>query len=421
MASSKRTTKRLGLSARAAARRWFARAKQMITTEPKDATSHAGDEVAAQEVARAAAELGGGAAKIAQLLGYRAAPTTDDARAALAGMWDDAPPMSAADARGVIADDLGKQPGELFDDWSDEPFAAASIGQVHRAGEYAVKVQYPFIADALRDDLASDALVKKLAGTGVAQGLDDDAVAAIRRAVLNELDYRAEADALARFGAAFAGDDEIVIPALSAEHSAGRVLTMQHVAGRRLRDVAADPAQGLRNRVGRIIFRYAWSAPLVHGLVQADPNPGNYLVTDDPVRVAFLDYGCTAELDTETVDLERQLWRALLYHDRIEAADRFRKTLLELGLVPNPRAFHSELCREWEHLVIAPFERTKFLWTEQYASDLTTYTQGMLRSGKLRLPAPLVLLWRQRLGVASVLGMLRPTATFRDLLSAMVD
>jgi len=424
MAGPKRTTKRLGFGARATARRFFARAKQILTTEPGDATSNAGDETAAQQMALAGAELGGGVAKIAQLLGYRAAPTTEDARSALASLWDSAPPMTAETANLLIGEELGKPPDELFTEWNPTPFAAASIGQVHRAsgaGEvYAVKVQYPSIADALRDDLSSVSLVKRLAGAGLAQGIDDDSVAAIRSAVLAELDYAREADALRRFGAAFAGDDAIVIPQPIAERCSSRVLTMEYIDGRRLAEVAASAGQHERDVVGRIIFRFAWAGPLQHGLVQADPNPGNYLVMDQPTRVAFLDYGCTTELDQSVVDLERQLWRALLHHDRIEGADRFRRVLLDLGLIASPRAFHSGLCREWEQLVIAPFERKNFMWTAEYAADLSTYTASMIRSGKLLLPAPLVLLWRQRLGVASVLGMLGPTATFRDMLSEMV-
>ncbi len=425
MADAKRTTRRFGLGARAAARRLFARAKQVLTTEPGDAKAHAGDEAAAQDMGLAGAELGGGVAKIAQLLGYRAAPTTNDARQALASLWDDAPPMSADEAAQVVSDQLGKPADQLFTAWTAEPFAAASIGQVHRAQlgdeQLAVKVQYPSVADVLRDDLASDSLVKRLAGTGIAKGLDDGAVTTIREAVLAELDYTAEAAALRRFGDAFAGDSDIVIPRLVDQCSSALVLAMEHIAGRGLLDVAAEGSQHIRDRVGRIIFRFAWAGPLQHGLVQADPNPGNYLVMEDPIRVAFLDYGCTARLDDDVVSLERRLWRALMYHDRIEAAERFRRTLLDLGLIVNMRAFHSELCREWERLVVAPFERNNFLWTAEYAADLTTYTAGMLRSGRLQLPAPLVLLWRQRLGVASVLGMLRPTATFRDLLAAMID
>jgi predicted unusual protein kinase regulating ubiquinone biosynthesis (AarF/ABC1/UbiB family) len=420
-----RKTKRWGLGAKSAAKRFFARAKQILTEEPGATDLDAGDAAAAEQLATDAAILKGGVAKVAQLLGYAAAPDDPDARAALAALWDSAPPMSAADARQVVTEDLG-EPEEVFSSWDSEPFASASIGQVHGAtgeGEdtdYAVKVQYPDIAKALREDLESKGLAKQLAGADMDRGIDDNAVEAIRKAVLRELDYGAEAEALSIFRRRFRTDKEVIVPRVHKDLSSPRVLTMERIHGRPLVQVIAEGTEELCDAVGTIIFRFAWRGPLRYGIVQADPNPGNYLVLEDPIRVAFLDYGCSIELDEDARRADLSVWKALLYHDPIMGAERFRYALHQTGMIPNLRSFHTDLCREWEQHVAAPFLDTQFTWTQEYAEDLAAYTAGMIRTGKLRLPAKLVLLWRQRMGTAAVLGNLEPTANFRGILRTII-
>jgi predicted unusual protein kinase regulating ubiquinone biosynthesis (AarF/ABC1/UbiB family) len=263
-------------------------------------------------------------------------------------------PAGAQVIEAVVRAELGAPPAELFAHWSDEPFAAASLGQVHAAAgaddtAYAVKVQYPNAAAALRDDLTGDRLVRKLAGTALGARLSPAAVASLRDAIHRELDYRAEAAAAARFARAFADVPDIVIPAVLAARSSGRVLTMQRVSGLSLPEVAAGP-ESLRAAVAAALLRFAWIAPLRHGLVHGDPNPGNYLVLPGPpVQVAVLDFGCAAELDQPTHDGERAVWRALLHGDLFAAAERFRQPLRAQGMVASTRSFGEDVYREWEH------------------------------------------------------------------------
>jgi len=413
-----------------AARRLLARAKVVLTTEPGQSGVDAVELAEARERARGASELKGGVVKVAQLEGYFHGPGAAfdaDARAELTWLWDALPPMSAEAARQVVREDLGMPPEELFASWEAEPFASASIGQVHAAvgrdgAEYAVKVQYPEAAEALRADLESARLTRQLAGADAGQTLDEDSVEALRKAVLRELDYEAEAEAQLRFVAAYEGDPEIVVPDVNQALSSKRVLTMRRIAGRRLAEVAAEDDPSLRAAVARILFRFAWGAPLTHHLLNADPNPGNYLqVPGDDVRVAFLDYGCTAELDEATIANERRLWSAFLRSDPFDAAEQFRMALQELGMVRDPSTIFGGLYREWERLLFAPFATTaEFGWSRRYAYDLTDTTSRLVRGGGLCLPAPVVLLWRQRLGVAAVLGSLEARIGFRPLLQEMV-
>ncbi len=238
--------------------------------------------------------------------------------------------------------------------------------------------------------------------------------------MLRELDYRAEADAQERFAAALAGDAGAIVPALWRQRSSARVLTMERIHGATIAETAAGDLDR-RREAADIILRFAWVAPLGHGLIHADPNPGNYLVVDAPTRVAFLDFGCTAELEPAQRESERALWGALLHHDQFAAAEGFRVELDRAGLVRDPTVMFQEPYREWERLVTAPYtDPVRFSWSRAYAAALIEATRSLIFAGLLRLPGPLLLAWRQRLGVAAVLGLLDADVDARAALAAAV-
>ena len=123
----------------------------------------------AEQVTEALGQMKGAVMKLGQMVSYLDQGLPEHVRAALAELQQDAPPMSAELAAGVIVDELGKEPDDLFDEWDPRPIASASIGQVHRAITHdgqavAVKVQYPGVADAVASDLDSVGLL--FAGMG---------------------------------------------------------------------------------------------------------------------------------------------------------------------------------------------------------------------------------------------------------------
>jgi predicted unusual protein kinase regulating ubiquinone biosynthesis (AarF/ABC1/UbiB family) len=421
----------LGADVKVGLRRFFTRAKQVLTTDPtgSDEEDRIVEDAGAEEMARQAARMKGGVAKVAQLLAYTAGgDTTAGARAALGKLWDQVPGTSPAAIARVVEEDLGKPPHQLFAKWSAEPMAAASLGQVHAATghdgvEYAVKVQYPGIAAALRDDLASESFARKLAGTEIGKTIDGEALEVLRRAVAGETDYRAEAAWAARVAQAWEGDPAIRVPRVDSSRSSARVLTMTRAHGHTVVDAAALD-QATRDAAGAAIFRFAWGTPLVHGLLQADPNPGNYLIeraSDGQVHVTFLDYGCVVELDESVRKLDRALWHGILHDDAFDGAEKFRMAMAEQGLLARADTLATNAHRDWERLLARPLTgHGNFTWSRAYAADLGDATRRVLAAGGVRLPAPLLLLWRQRLGVAAVLGMLSPTLPFRRLLIDLI-
>jgi predicted unusual protein kinase regulating ubiquinone biosynthesis (AarF/ABC1/UbiB family) len=407
---------RLTTFARAAMSRLMASARRVLTTDPE--TQGPGDEAEAaeaRELARAGGELKGGMAKLAQLMGYQLGPggvADADARAALGELWDHAPGVDRDAVRRVVSEDLGAPPEEVFAAWEDEPFAAASLGQVHRARtrdgiEVAVKVQYPGVAEALRSDLSSPRILRRLAGADVGRTLSHGAAAVLRDAVLAELDYVAEAKWLERFRRALAGERDMVVPRLHGPLSSARVLTADYLTGTAL--PVFDGDDETRAAVARLLFRFCWGAPLGHRLLNADPNPGNYLVLPEG-RVGFLDFGCAVELDEELVAADRSLWRAVLRGD----GERLRYAVVEEGLLARARTLDSDTFRRWEAYIAAPFSRARFDWTAGYAKGLAGLTSQLVRAGGMSLPPGAFLLWRQRLGAAAVIGMLGADTTFRE-------
>jgi predicted unusual protein kinase regulating ubiquinone biosynthesis (AarF/ABC1/UbiB family) len=430
-----RAFRRWSAFARARARDLLTRTRNLLLKDPgPEGAPDEAEQAAARELVRSAGELKGGMAKLVQLMAYLQGPgavADPEARSAMGALWDRAPAVPADVVRAVILEDLGAPPEQVFAQWEPEPFAAASLGQVHAAvgtqGEaLAVKVQFPGVAEALRDDLASPDLLRRLAGNDVGRALDPRAIETLRAAVLGELDYTAEGEAMERFARAFRGDDTVVIPRWHAARSSRRVLTMDRITGRTFADVAREATEAERAATGLTLFRVTWGAPLRHGLLNADPNPGNYLVLDAARgRVAFLDYGCTTTLDEGTLSADRELWRSLLVRDQFGfGGEAFRHAVHEEGLVDkaHARTLDSDTYREWERYVTYPFRQSEpFEWTAAYARRIAELTAELVQAGGFRLPAAALLLWRQRLGVAAILGALRPRANFRAALAELLD
>jgi predicted unusual protein kinase regulating ubiquinone biosynthesis (AarF/ABC1/UbiB family) len=424
----KSAERRVGLA------RFWARAKQVLTTDPtgSDEDDHVVDEEAARVLAANAGRLKGGLAKVAQLAAYDPGATlggrsgaTPAARAVLGGLWDHAPAVSAGAIAKVIEQDLGKAPQALFAHWDSSPLASASLGQVHGAKlhdgtEVVVKVQYPGVAEALRADLDDPAFVRKLAGSEIGRSLDDDSLGALSAAVRRELDYRAEAEAQEKTRDAWKDHPALRVPRVIEGLSSERVLTMTRARGKSIVETSASGSADVRRSAALAIYEFAWVTPLVHRMLNADPNPGNFLVDAHPdgsAHVWCLDFGCAFELPEATRDTDRELWWGLLDDDKASAAERFRMGLAKAGLLARTDRMATTAHREWEAALMAPLAtHGDFQWSPAYAAQLAETTGRVLDAGGMRLPAHMLLLWRQRLGASAVLGMLDAKAPFRRVL-----
>src|ERR1017187_418181 len=221
----------------------------------------------------------------------------------------EAPPMHYALIREVVRNEFGKESEELFLSFEKEAFAAASLGQVHRArlksGErVAVKIQYPGIARTIDADFRNlSALVLPLR-----LGKDWESVKAqfeeVRRMLNQEVDYLQEAESQRLARELFRPEDGIVVPRVYSEYSGKRVLTTDYVQGLHLPDyLATNPSQASRNAFGTKIY-IAWMRMYYAFMPYADPHPGNYLFLSDG-RLGLIDFGCVQHYGPE----ERELMR----------------------------------------------------------------------------------------------------------------
>ncbi len=260
----------------------------------------------------------------------------DEFQRELGKLRDAAPTVSFKQMRKVIEGDLGERISTVFEDFAEEPIAAASIGQVYRARlredgrEVAVKVQYPGVAAAVRADLQSINMVMRLLKRMTPQldvrGLGTE----LRERVEEELDYELEASNQRSLARIFNGHPFILIPAVITELSRERVLVTEFVRGAGFEELKGRP-QAERDRLGEIVFRFFLGCLYRHRQFSGDPHPGNFMLLEDG-RVAFMDFGLYKRLDPGPVELEVAVQRYVGEHD----APALHELMGRAGFLPDP-------------------------------------------------------------------------------------
>jgi predicted unusual protein kinase regulating ubiquinone biosynthesis (AarF/ABC1/UbiB family) len=283
--------------------------------------------------------LKGPAMKLGQMLSMQTDLLPEEAMQELAHLQMQAPAMHATLARAQFKASLGKYPQEVFREFDAQSFAAASLGQVHRAlthdGEkVAVKIQYPGIKSAIETDfklLRSTTLPTQLTGH-VPRALLDE----IERGLLEETDYRHEADNLEFFRKGLSGLGYLTIPRVRRECSSDRVLTMSYVEGESFDAfLQRKPSQEFRDQTGaRIVEMYELQLRRLKA-IHADHHPGNYLFRPNGT-IGLVDFGCVKRISFDVLELRRcyreRAWR------QSEAAARSFVAMVYGPRVPYARA-----------------------------------------------------------------------------------
>lgn len=225
----------------------------------------------------------------------------------------------------------------MFSEFDQRAFAAASIGQVHRAvtldgAEVVVKVQYPGVAEAVETDLRNAMLLAPLIKR-LAPGLDAKALAVeMRERISEELDYELEAQHQRRIERLLRGHPFIRIPRVYTDLSTRLALVSEYVEGERFEAVrgASEPQ---RDRYGEIVFRFFFGLLYRDRIALGDPHPGNYLLCPDG-KVCFLDFGLLRDVSAARVHAERTIARTV----RAKDAAALKSALIEGGYLPEGRA-----------------------------------------------------------------------------------
>ncbi len=250
----------------------------------------------ARRVVKSLGELKGAAMKVGQMLSLQEGMLPPEVAQILSTLQKQAPKVPPEIMRFEVEGALGTF-DEIFESMEAEAFAAASIGQVHRARlrdgrDVAVKIQYPLIDQIVAADLKN---LKILVGAlwGLFSDIDFEPFwEEIRDRLVEELDYSVEAETMVRMNDLWADIPEIIIPKVIPEASARNVLTMEYVEGMAPNEACApETPQALRDRWGQVMLDFLLCGLFEHRLLHADPNLANFAFREDGAVVVY-DFGC---------------------------------------------------------------------------------------------------------------------------------
>ena len=359
--------------------------------------SKEGDSLARQSHERrirmALAELGPTFIKLGQLLSTRPDLVGAGLANELEMLQDNVPPEGFSAIRTTLESELGESLEELFLEFEEQPTAAASIGQVHRArlkdgSQVAVKIQRTGVEETVRNDL------EILTGLGqLAEKIEDykpfrprQVVAELKRTLKRELDFGREERNLFQFHERFRDHPAVDVPAPVSDLSTSRVLTMEFFAGPSLSEVCSESDRGADlSDVAHQLVDVNLSMVFDDGFFHADPHPGNILLQDSG-RLVLLDFGMVGRIGSGVrEDIEEMLFSVL--NQDVE--------LLFSAI--------SRLCEFPAHLEEAELERDLSDFVGQYSGrsvneiEISSVIQSMfevIRQHELRLPQEAVLLLR---------------------------
>ena len=400
--------------------RYAARSPQLVfaSVERRQELRHDLALRSAEEVAEELGAMKGALMKLGQMASYIDEGVPEAFRATMARLQRDAPPMSADLAATVVTQELGSPPDGIFARWDQLPFAAASIGQVHRAitrdgRAVAVKVQYPGIAESIEADVRNVTLLRRIGGMAFPR-LDTSAlVDELRDRLREEVDYELEAEHQRLFADYYRGHPVIHVPQVVPELSTRRVLTSELVPGSRFEEVLGWD-QHERDLAAETIHRFVFRGLYRLRAFNGDPHPGNYLFHGRG-RVSFLDFGLTKRFTAEDL---APLEDAARYIAVERDGEGFRAALERAGFLQPGAPVATELVVD--HL--GAFYNTvlsdgPLTITPAYASALVRrfFDTRSPIAPYSNIPRNYVVLQRISLGLYGVLGSLRATGNWRRI------
>ncbi|MBI3691891.1 MAG: AarF/ABC1/UbiB kinase family protein, partial [Mycolicibacterium aromaticivorans] len=357
------------------------------------------------------ADLGPTYVKFGQIIASSPGAFGENLSREFRGLLDSVPPADAPAVRKLLQQELGGDPAKLFAKFDEQPFASASIAQVHFATlhsgeEVVVKIQRPGIRRRVAADLQilkRFAQLVELAKLGRRLSAQD-VVADFSDNLAEELDFRIEAQSMEAWVSGLHGSPlgrNIRVPEVHWEFTSERVLTMERVHGVRIDDVKEIRKKGFdgTDLVKALLFS-TFEGGLRHGLFHGDLHAGNLLVDDDG-RIVFLDFGIMGRIDPRTRWLLRELVYALLVKKDHAAAG---KIVVLLGAVGTTKP-EKEAAKDLEEFA-APLT-LKTLGDMSYA-EIGKQLSTLADAYDVKLPRELVLIGKQFLYVERYMKLLAP-------------
>ncbi|MFL1454742.1 ABC1 kinase family protein [Marinobacter sp. GN3S48] len=351
-----------GMTASVAGQYAGQRARRLFRTENDEGAQSESYTRMADQIADTLGELKGAVMKVGQIASQTQDFLPKEFSDALERLQKEAPPMPFDVIVAQVESELGKPVPELFEYLQETPYAAASIGQVHRARlhdgtDVIVKVQYPGVDESCDSDLKQLRLALKLGGLlKMPKEHVDQLFGEIRVRLKEELDYENEARNLEEFREFHAKDDWIIIPRVFDSHSSRRVLTMELVEGDHINAITpVKYSQDTINLIGHRIFTMMADQLFRFQCIHGDPHAGNFAYRPDGSIILY-DFGCVKKLKPEIVEAYRKALVSALDED-YAALDHH---LIALGArVESQPAVDEAYYAMWRDILIVPFNQSE--------------------------------------------------------------
>ncbi|MEQ9309101.1 MAG: AarF/ABC1/UbiB kinase family protein [Balneolaceae bacterium] len=383
----------------------------------------------AKEVFKEFTKLRGTALKIAQGMSMDQGFLPEEFAEVMSQAQYSVPPINKALVRTIIKRELGDYPEKLFSKFEPEAFAAASIGQVHRAElkdgrKVAIKIQYPNVRETINSDMT---VAKSLAKRIIKKGQDiDPYFNEIKQTLMEETDYHHEGSQIDQFRKRF-GSDEIIIPQWIQEFSTERVLCMSFVEGRHLGEfLKENPSQLEKNHFGQLIWDFFHEEIRVGGHVHADTHPGNFLFTYDG-NLGVIDFGCVKLFPDEFFTNYLKLLPTHLANDQQAIRDLY----IKLDVI-NPESKTQEreeeyynFARNYGIMFSKPYKYDTFDFSDpKFDEEIRHFTKEAPLSNELRGSKHFLYTSRVHTGLYSILiklGAQIDTTKAKIILSELLD
>ncbi len=368
----------------------------------------------AAEAAQALGNMKGVFMKLGQILSFASDAIPENARQVLQQLQKDAPPMAFPLARGVVESELGGDLGKFFKHFDENPIAAASIGQVHKARlrdgtAVAVKVQYPGVDVAIENDLkASDRMALVLGPLSPGTDLKG-VVRELRDRMLDELDYRQELRNQQLFFDLWKGHPFIRIPRVFPEFSSKRVLCQEFKRGLGFYDFLKQANPKERLLASYVIGDFVFDSMFRYLVYNGDPHPGNYIFHEDG-GVSFLDFGCIKYFDRPFMRDLIVFYRAIIEGQKDTFYEYGEKLLLVLPGRPYDKDFMWEV---WRYCLEPYATPGGFVFTPEWVAK-ATQIMDPVRMRQFNLPADMLFFLRITFGLNSISQQLGAAGNFHQ-------
>ncbi len=324
------------------------------------------------QIADTLGEMKGAVMKVGQIASQYKDIFPPEVARAIAKLQRQAPSLPFAEIKQQVEKELGKPLDQIFKSFDEQPFAAASIGQVHRATlpdglEVVVKVQYPGVDEACESDLKQVRLALRLMGVlKVDKKLQDRLFQEIQDSLHEELNYEIEAQNLAVFRTFHqALDDKIIIPSVFNDYSSRRILTLSMEQGDSI-ETASSWDLSVRNEIGQRLIQALGQQIFFLKRFHCDPHPGNFAFRKDG-SVVMYDFGGVKSLSTEVISH----FKALINAGRNADVGTIETHLLALNALAEKDKFPTELYQAWLEVLLRP------LVTEYDFAENSAHHDGM--------------------------------------------